>query len=126
MTFSGATISAVREECVVRGVFNMQCSEEKVTFLTKKEFEALGEYSCTLPSGTTIGRRWKKNNNAYAWVGWAPCAGGGVVLRHYWCAMMQPPEGARKIDWADWDIGEFYDIGNERKIGIRWTKPCIR
>lgn len=28
--------------------------------LTKAEFDALGEYSTTLPTGTTIGKRWKR------------------------------------------------------------------
>lgn len=28
--------------------------------LTQEEFDALAEYSCTIPTGTTIGTRWKR------------------------------------------------------------------
>jgi hypothetical protein len=38
---------------------------EKV-ILTKEEFDALGEYSCSLPTGTTLGKIWKYNRLAYA------------------------------------------------------------
>lgn len=33
--------------------------------LTRKEFEALPDYSCSLPTGTTIGKQWKKRKNYY-------------------------------------------------------------
>lgn len=33
--------------------------------LTKKEFADLPDYSCTLPTGTTIGKQWKRRNNYY-------------------------------------------------------------
>lgn len=32
----------------------------KTISLSQKEFDALPEYSCTLPTGTTIGKRWKR------------------------------------------------------------------
>lgn len=31
--------------------------------LTKQEFDALPDYSCSLPTGTTIGKQWKRRNN---------------------------------------------------------------
>lgn len=31
--------------------------------LSKREFEDLPEYSCSLPTGTTIGKRWKRDRN---------------------------------------------------------------
>lgn len=31
----------------------------KTIALSKQEFDALPEYSCTLPTGTTVGKRWK-------------------------------------------------------------------
>jgi len=38
--------------------------------LTKKQFDELLEYSCSLPTGTTIGKQWKKGvpyNNPKTW-----------------------------------------------------------
>ena len=33
---------------------------EKV-YLSQKEFDELGEYSTSIPTGTTIGKQWKRN-----------------------------------------------------------------
>lgn len=33
--------------------------------LTRREFDGLLEYSATLPTGKTIGKRWKRDLNAY-------------------------------------------------------------
>lgn len=33
--------------------------------LTKKQFDELPEYSCSIPTGTTIGKQWKKNIYAF-------------------------------------------------------------
>lgn len=33
--------------------------------LTQKQFDELPEYSCSIPTGTTIGKRWKKNDFAF-------------------------------------------------------------
>lgn len=45
-----------------------------VTFVTQAEFDELREYSHTLPSGTVIGRRWKRRE---------PLARKGWVLGEY-------------------------------------------
>jgi hypothetical protein len=37
---------------------------EAVVLLTRAEFARLGEYSCSIPTGVTIGKRWKRNLNA--------------------------------------------------------------
>lgn len=37
----------------------------EVIELTRAEFDALPEYSCSLPTGTTLGKRWRKNGDAY-------------------------------------------------------------
>ncbi len=36
-----------------------------VVELTKEEFEEMGEYSCTQPTGVYNGKRWKRDENAY-------------------------------------------------------------
>ena len=33
--------------------------------LTKEQFDKLPEYSCSIPTGTTIGKKWKKNRYAF-------------------------------------------------------------
>lgn len=33
--------------------------------LTQKEFDALPEYSCSIPTGQSIGKEWKRKNNYY-------------------------------------------------------------
>ncbi len=61
-------------------------------------FNKLGDYSCTLPSGTYVGKRWKR-------------------LTPY-----------RIEPWEDkvftWTMGEFYDIGSKDRIGINW-RPIV-
>jgi hypothetical protein len=69
----------------------------KVVRLTRAELEALGEYSCSLPTLTTIGKRWARNETAF---------------NQMWG---RPPEPER------WVMGEYVDIGDPDKVGIRWT-----
>lgn len=43
----------------------------KVVWLTQQEFNALPEYSCSLPTGTTLGKRWKSKriySDAPKWI----------------------------------------------------------
>jgi hypothetical protein len=81
---------------------------ERFTVLTRREWYELGEYSCSLPSGTVAGRRWKRNLNAYAPIKWVDG---------------KPTRGDREE--ALWRIGEYYDIGSKTEIGIRWTIPIV-
>jgi hypothetical protein len=60
--------------------------------LTTAELAKLGEYSLTVPTGTTIGKRWKRN------------------LAIHFDQRLKP----------HWIIGEYYDIGNPDRVGIRW------
>ncbi len=32
----------------------------EIDFLTQEEMDALSDYSCTIPTGTTIGKKWKR------------------------------------------------------------------
>lgn len=38
---------------------------EETIVLTKQEFDSLPEYSCSIPTGTTIGKKWKMNRFAF-------------------------------------------------------------
>lgn len=64
--------------------------------LTQAELDKLSEYSCSLPTGTTIGKRWKKNTNAYRGL----------------------PEGTLPAWW----IGEYVEDPDPEMIGITWTR----
>lgn len=67
----------------------------KETVITRQELAALGEYSCSIPTGVTIGKRWRRDMNAYR----------------------EDRRGAQ----SEWVIGEFVDIGSKEEVGIKWT-----
>lgn len=64
-----------------------------VVWLTLEEFEALGEYSCSLPTGTTMGKKWKR------------------------CC----PYGASN-EKASWYMGQYVECSLPGQIGIHWSK----
>lgn len=65
--------------------------------LTKKEFDALPEYSCSLPTGTTIGKKWKKNIHAFD-------------------PRCHDPRTGNTID--DWYLCEYVEHSDPTKVGI--------
>lgn len=65
--------------------------------LTKKEFDELPEYSCSLPTGTTIGKKWKKNRLAF------------VPSAH-------DPRTGNSID--DWYLMEYVEHPDPKLVGI--------
>lgn len=69
--------------------------------ITQRELDDLLDYSCSVPTGTTFGTRWKRNLNAYN------------------------PQVKYDPDNPDWIIGEYYDIGSTTEAGIRWLKPKV-
>jgi hypothetical protein len=72
-------------------------------YLNEKEFAGLPEYSCSLPTGQTVGKRWRRNNNSSQLIG---CPAG-----------LTP----------DWYMGEYFmdETIPEGKIGIRWSKIVV-
>jgi hypothetical protein len=78
-----------------------------VVHLTKAEFDALPEYSASLPTGTTIGKKWKRNNFAHHL--------GLMRIDVLGLTFLFPSP-------ADWWMGEYYDIDDPKKVGIRWSK----
>lgn len=107
-----------RGQCIV---------DENTAVMDKEYFEALGEYSASLPTGTYIGKRWKRNSiNHPHWlcsgckkefVGWAskpflcPNACGGTLTH-----LEKEPV---------WWMGEYYDLGKEDEVGIKWRKIVL-
>lgn len=73
--------------------------------LTSSEFNALGEYSCSLPTGVTVGKRWKRNANAY---------------RQADPDRVDPLTGMA-LGWpAEWWLGEFIEDPDPKMVGIIW------
>lgn len=61
--------------------------------LTEAEFYALPDYSCTLPTGTTIGKRWRRR---------------------------EPYEIGPEIENV-WYMGEYVECDDPGKVGIEWS-----
>ncbi|KKK78695.1 hypothetical protein LCGC14_2840980 [marine sediment metagenome] len=81
------------------------------TYLTTKEFEDLLEYSCSIPTGTTLGKKWK---------------------RHIYCFRL---EGRTLYGWAhppgatiisdEWHQGEYVKSEKPGFVDIRWTEIIV-
>lgn len=69
--------------------------------LTAQEFMDLREYSCSYPTGTTIGKRWRRLDGSFD---------------HKWQA-----RGGKPF----WVIGEFVDHPDPRLVKINWYRPVI-
>ena len=69
------------------------------------EFTSLSEYSATLPTGATPGKRWRRLDGKFD---------------HTWKAAGGKPR---------WIIGEYAEIpGNKTRVAVNWYRPviCIR
>lgn len=64
--------------------------------ITRDELFSLPEYSCSTPTGTTIGKRWRRDVNAYR----------------------LPVVSADRHEWM---IGEYVDIGSDVEVGIQYS-----
>jgi hypothetical protein len=104
--------------------------DDKTALMDQEYFKELGEYSASLPSGTYIGKRWKRNQvNSPHWL----CSGCGKecvgwASEPFACldANSVPPcKGTLKLieKEPNWWMGEYYEIiGNKNEIGIKWRK----
>lgn len=66
--------------------------------MTQAELKALPDYSCTFPTGTTIGKKWRRR---------------------------EPYETGRGIVNA-WYTGEYVDYPDSKMVGVKWRKVVIR
>jgi hypothetical protein len=90
---------AMRREDIQCG-WDADGENTKIVFMSERKVKKLPEYSTSLPTGTTIGKRWKADKNA---------------RRH-------PEDRTPKPDWM---LAEYYDINDVNKVGIRWTKIIV-
>lgn len=90
--------------------------KEEYVELTQEEFDKnlsdWGEYSCSLPSGTTIGKKWFRNEDAYR------PGQEGLVAR---------AESKMAGVFPDWWQGEFAecDPPEPNRVLIVWRKVRI-
>jgi hypothetical protein len=77
----------------------------KGLMLSKREFEALLDYSCSLPTGTTIGKRWKRSD----------------VYSREKMAIARQERRALELWELNWWMGEYIPDKDPTMIGIEWT-----
>lgn len=75
---------------------------KELAYLTEDTLKLIGEYSCSLPTGTTIGKIWARNNNAF-----------------------RPSPDGKKLK-PDWWLGQYVDDPNPKQVGIVWRKIEIQ
>ncbi len=66
--------------------------DAKTAVMTKADFDALREYSCTLPTGTYIGKRWKR-------------------------ALFKDKYGSEVVGWM---MGEYAPNPDPKEVDIIW------
>lgn len=69
----------------------------KETVISREDLDKLPEYSCSLPTLTTIGKRWS------------------CMLHHGASAKRFP------LEKREWQIGEYVEHSNPEKVGIDWS-----
>lgn len=95
-------------------------SDVKITVMTEAEFDALLEYSCSFPTEEAVGKRWKRNANAYQQA----------------CSHLHLFDGTPEPSGPDWWLGEYVlmprraDLHSSRPgprvFRVRWSKIVIR
>lgn len=106
---------------------------DKVVKLTPLELKELDEYPCSIPTGTTIGKRWKRNNSAY--VALATCDKCGKKFRvdpsSYGVFRCPDCKGTLLVSKEplpdEWWMGEYVPDpkGDPKMVGIRWRKIAV-
>lgn len=69
--------------------------------ITARDFKDLGEYSCSFPTGTAIGKRWRRLEGSFSQ---AFVRAGGKPR---------------------WVIGEYVEHPDPKTVGIKWYRPII-
>lgn len=66
------------------------------TVISREDLFALPEYSCSIPTGTTIGKQWRCDVHAYR-------------------------SRAAPAEFHEWRIGEYVEHPDPHTVGIKWT-----
>lgn len=63
--------------------------------ISRAELFTIREYSCSIPTGTVIGKRWRRDVHAFR-------------------------RRATPVDRHEWQIGEYIEHSDPGKVGIKW------
>lgn len=85
---------------------------EKVVQMTEAELLKLPEYSTTLPTGQTIGKRWRRDINFMARRIFAHL--------HFWDGTPEPEDNGVR-----WIVGEYVPDSEPSYVGISWSRVEI-
>jgi hypothetical protein len=91
------------EEKTLQELFGPAPDAIEIDVMTRGQFDALPTYSCTLPTGTTIGKKWKRDLNE--------------PRRFHRVEPNAPP---------DWWTGEYVPDPEPGMVGIKWRKVGLR
>lgn len=83
----------------------MILTDDKHAVMERADLDALPDYSMSIPTGTTIGKRWKRDNN---------------VTRLLNGAL---PDRERGLN--DWWMGEYQPHEDPRYVNIMWLKILV-
>jgi hypothetical protein len=88
--------------------------------LTLEQFQALPEYSATLPTATTIGKRWRRQDGIY-----------DASLRHYGRTKEEADRlcpwmiGEYAVNWVPDPAEPWMNIPDPKRVKINWYRPVI-
>ena len=107
------------EDEVARLKRRLRMYRDEAVVLTREQFDALGEYSCSLPTGVTVGKRWKRNDHAFSPI---------VQLPTHWPSLMGYIFGfqRRAPHEPKWWLGEYVEHEDPEQVGIRWVRIAVR
>jgi hypothetical protein len=81
--------------------------------MTRAELLALPEYSTSLPTGTTLGKRWRRDANF-----WAQRT---LAHLHFFDGTPQAEDYAPK-----WVVGEYVPCALKDQVGINWALAVLK
>jgi hypothetical protein len=86
-------------------------SSPRLVELTQAEFDSLGEYSTSIPTGKTVGKRWKRNVNC-----------GGLRFEN------KVDETEARMLGPEWWLGEYKEDEppSPDHVLIVWSKIVIK
>jgi len=71
--------------------------KDKVVYMIQKELNKYAEYSCSLPTGQSLGKKWVRNQS-----------------------FLLPADHPKK-HIGDWWLGEYVPDPDPKMIGVRWV-----
>lgn len=82
-------------------------TDEEFAVMTRETFQKLPEYSCSLPTGTAIGKRWRRLKR--------------------WLEPLEPVPGQGQVvvTRESWVLGEYVECEEAGYVGIKWRKILL-